>query len=183
MDGIKSGWEWVHLLVECKSMPVQNARQAHLQQSITFIKRNLVNRQHLVTDFANIMGREEQIGLSEVLSIYLIGRLFRSEGLPDSEGWFDTYFVGFGASRLVCLGFESFGYAYIASFLQAVAPKWVSHLGESLWILGDKAIMAEELSEGSEGNLVDQRHSWYTEGINPEVLEGFVGEPLPTGAE
>lgn len=183
VEDIRMRWEWVHLVVECKSTPVRCARQKHLQQSITYIRDNLVNREHQIANYANIMGREEQIGISEVLSIYLIGGLVRPTGLSDGEGWFDTYFVGFGAARLLCPGFESFGYAYIASFLQTVAPKWVAHLGESLQILGDEAVMAEELDAGSEGDPMDQRHNWFTEGIHPEALEGFVGEPLPTGSE
>ena len=180
---IRLGWEWVHLIVECVSTPVRCARQKHLQQSITYIRNNLVNREHQVEEYANVMGRERQIGISEVLSIYLIGGLFRPTGLSDGEGWFDTYFVGFGASRLLCPGFESFGYAYIALFLQTVAPKWVTHLGESLRILGDETVMVEELDVGSEGHPIDQRHSWFTEGMDPEALEGFVGDPLPTGSE
>ena len=153
---IRMGWEWVHLIVECNSVVAHCARQKHLQQSITYIKDNLIRREHQVAEYAKVMGREEQNRLSEVLSIYLIGGLFQPTGLSDGEGWFDTYFVGFGASRLICLGFESFGYAYIVSFLQTVAPKWVTHLGESLGILGDEAIMAEELDAGSKGDPIDQ---------------------------
>jgi exonuclease III len=183
MRGIRLGWEWTHLLIECTSVVVRYERQKHLQPSITYIERNLGNRGHQVNNYADVMGREGQIGFSEVLSICLIGGLFRPVGLSDGEGWFDAYFVGFGATRMLCPGFESYGFTYIASFLQRVAPRWAACLGEEPLIFGDEADTAETLSVGSEGRPIDQRHNWFTEGNDPEIREGYVGSDLLTGVE
>ena len=170
MRGIRLGWEWTHLLIECTSEVVRYERQRHLESSITYIKRNLDNREDQVARYADFMGREQQIGFTEVLSIYLIGGLYRPIGLSDGEGWFDAYFVGFGATRMLCPGFESYGYTFVASFLQRVAPRWVACLGEEPLIFGDEADTAETLSVGSEGHPVDQRHNWFTEGYDPGLL-------------
>jgi hypothetical protein len=109
------------------------------------------------------MGREEQIGIPEVLSIYLIGGLYRHLALQDGEGWFDTYFLGFGATRLVTPGFESYGFIYITQFLQRVAPLYVARLG--LPLDGAESIDTDDDSSvGSVESPTNQRHMWWTEG-------------------
>ena len=183
LRAIRQGWEWTHLLIECMSVSVRRERLEHLAPSISYIQRNLVNRGHQAIRYADALGREEQIGLAEVVSIYLIGGLYRPPGFSDGEGWFDTYFLGFGATRVLCPGFESFSFVFVASFLQRVAPRWVTCLGEEPLSFGDEADMAESISAGSEAGIVNQHHMWYTEGVDPEPRVGFLGSHLPTGDE
>jgi hypothetical protein len=111
------GWDWAHLLAVCPSMLVRHEREVHLRQSIDYLVRTIGNRDRLFSDFMNSVGREERIGLPEALSIYLIGGLFRRPDMLEGEGWMDAYFIGFGSTKLICPGFESFGWTYVASFL------------------------------------------------------------------
>jgi len=176
---IRQGWEWAHLLTTCASVPVRLARAQYLQQNISYISANLSVRDGWLDGFANELGREEQIGLAEVLSIYLIGGLYRRLGLSDQEGWFDTYFIGFGHTRLLTPGFESFGYVYTASFLQVVAPRFVSVLGGLRG--GSESLGTVSTPASSGGSPVNQRHMWWTEGVDPQPRVGYVGSQLPAG--
>ena len=54
-------------------------------------------------------------------------------------------------------------------------------LGGLLW--GSGSIEAESDSASSEGSPVNQRHAWWTSGVDPEPRVGYVGSDLPTGAE
>jgi hypothetical protein len=163
---LQQNWEWAHLLVSCTSVPVRLARLEYLDQSIAYLRRNLENRPLLATGIMTEMGREEQIGTSEVLSIYLIGGLYRHLALQDGEGWFDTYFLGFGAARLITPGFESYGFVYITQFLQRVAPLYVARLG--LPLDGAESIDTDDNSSVGSVESVEsptnQRHMWWTEG-------------------
>jgi exonuclease III len=178
---IKQGWEWAHLLVRCESVQVRLARIDFLAQSIAYISNNLRNRGDEDYRYADDLGMEDRIYHNEAVSIYLIGGLYRKPGLPDQEGWFDAYFLGFGATRLITPGFESFGYVYVTQFLQRIAPVYVARLGESL--RSDGLGIDEESVAGSEGSPVNQHSAWWTEGADPEPLVGYLGNPLPADYE
>lgn len=66
----------------------------------------------------------------------------------------DVYQISFGATRLITPGFETYGYVYVAQFLQEVAPLFVFHLGEALY--RDVASAdAESVNEGSQDKAVN----------------------------
>ena len=158
------GWEFAHLLIQCTHSEVRQARTKHLYQSILHIRQNIQGREareQIFDGFRTEMGRE-QIPLggvtpyNAVTSIYLRGGSYRHYDLTGEEGWFDTYQLGFGALKLITPGFESYGYCYVASFLQKVAPLFVSRLGGALY--GDVASNAETQSEGSQDELENHRY-------------------------
>jgi hypothetical protein len=152
-------------MVACQSPLVRMARNQYLAQGIEYVRRNLAARADSEV-YEQYVGVERGIQNQEALSIFLIGGLIRPVDMPLDEGWLDTYFVGFGGLRLLTPGFESFGFTYIASFFQRVAPVYVARLGESLY--GDWT--DEESSSGSSiGSTVNQAHQWWTEGVDPTV--------------
>jgi hypothetical protein len=90
-----------------------------------------------------------------VISIYLIGGLVCSLALAKHVGWFNAYNLGFGAMKLLCPGFESFGYSYMASFFQTVASLYVSYLDEKLY--SDWSHIGSQLGSSRE-SVVNQEY-------------------------
>jgi exonuclease III len=171
---VRQGWDWAHLLAVCPSVSVRHEREVHLRQSIDYLVRTIGNRDRLFGEFMNNVGREERIGLPEALSIYLIGGLFRRPDMLEGEGWMDAYFIGFGSTKLICPGFESFGWTYVASFLQVVAPRFVSHLGEPLIGRGSPETSP---SASSTGSPVNQPRLELLEDIDPPARVAVAGSP------
>ena len=68
-----------------------------------------------------------------MVSIYLIDGLICSQAPIEHAEWFNAYNLDFDTTKLLCPGFESFGYTYMASFFQTIAPLYVSYLGEKLY--------------------------------------------------
>ena len=166
---ITQGWEWAHLLTSCQHETVMAARQTHLDQCIHYIKNNYEGRRNEIQAFMGEMGREREIALSEVLSICLIGGMYRPEGwIPADEGWFDIYFIGFGGVKLITPGLESYGFTYVASFFQRIAPLYMTHLCGSLY--GDWSETGSD-SGSSIGEEVDTSHLWWTEGDSASLDE------------
>jgi len=107
--------------------------------------------------------------------------MVRPSNLPIQRGWFNAYYIGFGATRLLMPGFESFGYVSVMQFLQVIAPLYVSHLGESL--LGDGPNVDEVSIVGSEDKAVNQHSAWWMEGVDLEPLMSHLGNPMPSDYE
>jgi hypothetical protein len=161
---IMQGWEWAHLLTRCENRLVKMARYKYLDQNISYIKNNHEGRQDEVEAFMDEMGREREIAVGEVLSICLIGGLYHPRGWSAEEGWFDAYFIGFGGLKLLTPGFESYGFVYVASFFQRIAPLYVAGLSGSLY--GDWSETGSDSGSSVESEA-DERSQWWTEGENP----------------
>jgi len=173
------GWEWAHLLVSCVAVKVAAARDRHLVRQIAFIGENLKNDpQGVPQAFVREMGGEDETearrsgvaGYFGVISILLIGGLFRPLGPQPDEDWFNVYHLGFGHLRLVSPGFDTFHFVNVASFFQIVAPLFVAALGGDLQ--GDGSSSAGSRSESSGDGPVNQRHIWYTGGYDPQPDDG-----------
>jgi hypothetical protein len=189
------GWEWAHLLVTCTAAPVTAARVRYLDQQIAYIRGNLANDPREVPQaFVREMGRESETearrsgvaGYFGVMSILLIGGLFRPLGSQLDGDWFNVYHLGFGHLRLVSPGFDTFHFVNVASFFQTVSPLYVAALGDDL--NSDRASSTGSQSGSSGAGSVNQRHVWYTEGRDPQPddgrnASGLDGEPLvqPSG--
>jgi hypothetical protein len=161
---LKHGFEWSHLLTTCQSPPVRQARATHLAQSLTYLTRVFAVRDAEIVDIAQIMGSEDGINMVEVVSTSLIGGLVRPLSMSNEEGWLDAYQIGFGGTRLITPGFDSFGFTYVASFFQRIAPMYVVRLGLSP--SADRSSTGTD-SESSLGSAVNQPAQWWTEGEDP----------------
>ena len=103
--------------------------------------------------------------LDVVISIHLCGGLYQPRGLATEEGWTDIYQMGFGALKLITPGFETYGYVYIAQFLQTVAPLFVFRRDGALYRDVASDIDAESLFGGSEDNVVNQQYHKFNTGM------------------
>jgi exonuclease III len=129
---VKPGWEWSHLLVICPHDRVVDLRRGHLESHYRYLVTQLSARgADWVFDFSEHAGRENEIQphRPEVVSIYLVGGLYRSSDALGREQWFDTYQIGFGHLRIVTPPLETFSYVPVASFLQSVVPLYLTALG------------------------------------------------------
>jgi hypothetical protein len=172
------GWECSHLLTECTYVTVREAREKYLHQNISYISGNIVEREATFVVVFGIerqctRGREDESGLNEdlrepshneyldelakVVSIYLLGGLYRPFALSSEEGWADTYQMGFGALRIITPGFETYGFCYVAQFLQVVSPLYVSRLCGSLY--GDMVSDIDTERSDSVSSREEPRHS------------------------
>ena len=160
------GWGCSHLLTECTYGAVTRARDKYIGQNISYIVGNIGGRDASFVvvfglDRQCTWGREDETPndivygkeIRRVVSIYLLGGLFRPYTLSMEEGWADTYQIGFGALRLITPGFESYGFVYVAQFLQVVAPLYLTCLGGSLY--GD---MVSDI--GTEDDSVSSREEF-----------------------
>ncbi|KAH9957559.1 hypothetical protein BJV74DRAFT_891343 [Russula compacta] len=142
-NDLATGWEWTHLLQTCRYAPVVEGRLGDPS----------------VVAYANEQGLEDGSGavmaFDRVVSIILCGGLYRSVEFADGEGWFNMYTMGFGHTRLITPGFETFGYVYVASFFQSVAPLFVQRLGVNLY--GDWS----EDGSHSGSSLDDDEYLWH----------------------
>jgi len=178
---VKSPLEWMHLLVDCTNDQVSLARARHLDQNISYLRRTLVTdgNRDTIEYVKEIVGNDNQTGEAGVVAISLIGGLVRPLSAGDSEGWFNAYNLGFGGTRLPCPGFESFGFAYVASFFQTVAPLFLAHMGTELY--GDWSHTGSQ-SGSSRDSAVNPEHLWLM-GDDEALLE-LNGNPiLPEGEE
>jgi hypothetical protein len=140
----------------------------------------------MVEYVSDMLGNDNQTGESGVVSIFLIGGLVRPPGTPDQDGWFNSYNLGFGGTKLLCPGFESFGFTYVASFFQDVAPLYLSALGGEIY--GDWSRTGSQ-SGSSRDSVVNQEHLWLEHdedapwelNANPVLPE--VEESVPEGAQ
>ena len=164
-NDLATGWEWTHLLQLCRYAPVVGARDRYLEQSRSYVGNNLIEGclgDPSVVAYANEQGLEDGseavMAFHRVVSIILCGGLYCSVEFADGEGWFNTYTVGFGHTRLIMPGFETFGYVYVASFFQSVAPLFVQRLGVNLY--GD---WSEDGSHSGSSLDNDEYlwHSWF----------------------
>lgn len=168
---IDQGWEWSHLMTYCSHPKVLALRDEQLGERITRLYKDLVVAGQVYRyAFMDTVGRESQTGRNAfmaaygVISICLIGGWFRPLGMSDPDFWFHTYLVGFGHSRLLTPGYESFGYICAAQFLQVVSPLYVSALGGDLY--GTRSLDGSQLAS-SRADSVNQEHIWLTEGWDP----------------
>lgn len=185
---VTSSMEWSHLLVDCNNHQVSLARDRHLEQGISHLRRTLVQNGNgnMVEYVSEMLGNDNQTGESGVVSIFLIGGLVRPPGTPDQDGWFNSYNLGFGGTKLLCPGFESFGFTYVASFFQNVAPLYLSALGGELY--GDWSQTGSQ-SGSSRDSVVNQEHLWLEHdedapwelNANPVLPEAE--ESVPEGAQ
>lgn len=183
---VKSSTEWSHLLMDCTTNQVRLARERHIEQNISYLRRTLIREgnRNMIEYVSEQMGNENQNGESGVVSIFLIGGLVRPPGLPDQGGWFNAYNLGFGGTKLLCPGFESFGFTYVASFFQIVAPLYLAALGGELY--GDWSQTGSQ-SESSRDSVVNQEHLWLENdedaprGLNRDPVLPEVVESIPHG--
>lgn len=134
LSEISPGFEWAHLLVGCCHQVALDARQKHLHDPLIIAARlakvlcqGPTVRPGAVV-FDKISGLSSQTNGSPtsgripgVTAIYLVGGVV--------ESVFDcTYHLGFGQTDMLCVGLKSFGYVYVASFFQEVAPLYAKAL-------------------------------------------------------
>lgn len=124
-------------------------------------------------------GIDDQNSFAGVVSIYLIGGLVRPPYMPEEYGWFNAYNLGFGATKLLCPGFESFGYTYVASFFQTIAPLYLNCLGGELY--GDWSHTGSR-SESSLESVINQEHMW-NEDDSDAPVEKNINPVLPDVSE
>jgi exonuclease III len=164
---LKSGLEWSHLLMDCKHRLVSAKRQQFLEQSITYHRRIYSSWDTAVEYASNNWGVDNQTGLAGVISVFLLGGLIRT---ALHSPWINAYQMGFGCNKLPTPGFEDFGYIFVASFFQTVAPLYVARLGEDLY--GDWSQSGSQ-SGSSRTSAVNQEHTWLAEegDVIPERVE------------
>ena len=105
------------------------------------------------------------VTLDIVISIHLCGGLYQPQGLATKEGWTDVYQMGFGALKLITPGFESYGYVYVAEFLQTVAPLFVFHPDGALYGYVASDIDAGLLFGGSHNDVINQQYHKFNTGM------------------
>ena len=166
------GWEWTHLLLKCYYMPVQEAQASNLGQNISYLVKCLNERGTDMTchdfklDFQGVEGENSRLSMLDVvISIYLCGGLYRPWGIATEEGWTDMYQMGFRALKFIAPGFESYGYVYVAEFLQTVAPLFVFCLDRALYRDVASDIDAESLFGGSHDDVINQRYHKFNTGM------------------
>jgi hypothetical protein len=164
-DAIKSGMEWSHLMIDCKHRMVASKREQFLKQNIAYLRRMYANWDEAIEHVTDKWGVDGQTGRAGVISVFLLGGLIWV--VPYSP-WINAYQMGFGCNKLPTPGFEDFGYIYVASFFQTVAPLYVSHLGEDLY--GDWSHSGSQ-SESSRESAVNLEHTWLP-GEGEETPEG-----------
>ncbi|TFY81456.1 hypothetical protein EWM64_g2557 [Hericium alpestre] len=122
-DRVEHGWEWEHLLVSCDNIFVETKRRAHLAPIIALLTHELQTCEGVDhTDFENIFDdRTTGVPLLRAIAIYMIGGVVNE--------FFDaSYHIGFGQTDELPHGLPSYGYTFVAKFLQEVVPAYVEKL-------------------------------------------------------
>lgn len=119
---VDKGWLWAHLMIQCENRICRNSRQQWLHDPIINIAR-YVREDDLRLTPNNINGVNSQNSIyGGVISVYLVGGVV--------EGHFNyPYSLAFGQCDGLSADLDTYGYVYVASFLQKVCPVYCSKLG------------------------------------------------------
>lgn len=151
---VLTGWEWAHLAMECSHSRIRTARAKHLSHVVEALESTIPEDWKTSFDLSNETGLINQS--NAVVGIYLAG------GVVDLH--FDhAWHTGFGQLDLIPNGLKTFGFAYLAAFLQEAVPLYLLKLGfdvhgrVGLDTLAPEAEVLEYLGELGGGDVDELR--------------------------
>lgn len=122
---------WMHLMLHCTQEWVQSHREKYLQEPIDCI-----------TNTTQMIGMNGRVGMDNMTSeedYYSVKKV----GYALVGGWdhigddvIPTYSLGFGQLDQQATGLETYGYVFVAQFLQKVAPVYLRTFGLREYIAG-----------------------------------------------
>jgi hypothetical protein len=143
---------WMHFMLHCTHNWVQSQREKYLKgpiECITNTSRLIGIRGRLGVD--NTRNREDYLAAREV-GYTLIGGW---EHISDDV--IPTYSLGFGQLDYQATGLETYGYVFVAQFLQKVAPVYLRTFGLREYIAGSETL--EELVWPTAGDYMVEDES------------------------
>ena len=124
---------WMHLMLMCTHEWVQSHREEYLQGPIDCVTNT--------SQFIGMKGRVGQDNLTNEEDYHSMRKI----GYALVGGWdhvgddvIPTYSIGFGQLDHLPTGLETYGYVFVAQFLQKVAPVYLRHFGLKEYIAGNE---------------------------------------------
>jgi len=127
---------WMHFMLHCTHEWVQSHRDEYLKGPIECITNT--------SQFEGIRGRIGMDNLRSEQDYYAAKKV----GYALLGGWdhisddvIPTYSMGFGQLDLMATGLKTYGYVFVAQFLQKVAPVYLRHFGLKEYTAGNESLM------------------------------------------
>ena len=126
---------WMHFMLHCTHEWVQKQREKYLREPI-----------NCVTNTSDLIGTKGRIGLDDMASeeSYQAAKMV---GYALAGGWshididvIPTYSLGFGQLDHLATGLKTYGYVFVAQFLQKVAPVYLRTFGLKEYIAGSETL-------------------------------------------
>lgn len=132
LGDIADQWEWAHLALCCTEIRIRNIRRQSLGPAITYLRRPGLTALFYDKElgkgvFADksrlrLEGDEMDSGYAAAVAIQLLGGSLTDE-------FEASYTLSFGQCDMIITGLKYYGFAYMAEFLQRVAPLYCLALG------------------------------------------------------
>jgi len=126
---------WMHFMLHCTHDWVQSHREKYLQEPIDCI-----------TNTSQLIGMKGRIGLDNMTneedyySAQKVGYALVGGWEHIGDDVIPTYSIGFGQLDHQATGLKTYGYVFVAQFLQKVAPVYLRTFGLKEYMTGSTAL-------------------------------------------
>lgn len=182
---VEIGWDWIHLALQCSDWAVISARKKFLRSPIKYLTVDKVAKSIYE---ANVSQPKSTVGLplgslktDRLPGIIRLAIAIRLVGGCISDPRESVYLLSFGHLDYILTDLGHYGYVFMASFLQTVAPHYCRALGLNSSQVLDLVSASSKVGSGGATPLGANRN--ITGSVNLAEAGEALSQRVTSGAE